>query len=59
LLLISIIKLYFLIIKMLKIPKVMFILGLPGCGKGTQGALLQERYGILHISAGEVIREEL
>ena len=31
----------------------------PGAGKGTQADLLKERYGLNHISTGEVIREEI
>lgn len=32
------------------------LFGAPGCGKGTQAALLKERFGLEHISTGEVIR---
>lgn len=32
------------------------LFGAPGCGKGTQAALLKEHYGIEHVSTGEVIR---
>ena len=35
-----------------------FIRG-PGCGKGTQAARLKEKYGIDHVSTGNVIREEI
>ena len=31
----------------------------PGCGKGTQAQRLKERYGIDHVSTGEVIRGEI
>lgn len=39
--------------------KVVFILGPPGCGKGTQAALLSERLGLPHISTGDCLREEI
>lgn len=35
------------------------LFGPPGAGKGTQADLLKERYGLNHISTGEVIREEI
>ena len=35
------------------------LFGVPGCGKGTQAALLKARYGIEHVSTGEVIREHI
>lgn len=35
------------------------LFGAPGCGKGTQAARLKERYGINHVSTGEVIRGEI
>ena len=37
----------------LKDPKVMFVVGGPGSGKGTQCELLVERYGFTHLSSGE------
>jgi UMP-CMP kinase len=39
-------------------PKVLFILGGPGAGKGTQCELLANEYGMKHLSAGELLREE-
>ena len=42
----------------LEVPKVVFVLGGPGSGKGTQCKLLTESFPFLHISAGEVLREE-
>lgn len=35
------------------------LFGAPGCGKGTQAQRLKERYGIDHVSTGEVIRNEI
>lgn len=35
------------------------LFGAPGCGKGTQAALLKEHYGIEHVSTGQVIRDQI
>ena len=35
------------------------LFGAPGCGKGTQAARLKEKYGINHVSTGEIIRNEI
>jgi UMP-CMP kinase len=40
------------------VPRVLFVLGGPGTGKGTQCALLAARYGFVHLSAGDLLREE-
>ena len=37
-------------------PTVYFIMGGPGSGKGTQCAQLVERYGMVHLSAGDLLR---
>lgn len=37
---------------------VVFVLGGPGVGKGTQCALLEKELGFIHISAGDLLREE-
>lgn len=38
---------------------VIVLLGMPGCGKGTQGALLNKHYNIPQISTGELFRKEI
>ena len=35
------------------------MLGPPGAGKGTQGERIASRYGVPHISSGELFREEV
>ena len=35
------------------------LIGPPGSGKGTQGALLAERLGLTHIAAGDLLRAEV
>lgn len=35
------------------------LFGAPGCGKGTQAALLKEQFGLEHVSTGEVIRDHI
>jgi UMP-CMP kinase len=37
---------------------VIFVLGGPGAGKGTQCAKLVEKYGFSHLSAGDLLRAE-
>lgn len=34
------------------------IFGAPGVGKGTQSALIEKKYNLVHISTGDVLREE-
>ncbi|KAF0990702.1 hypothetical protein HZS_4722, partial [Henneguya salminicola] len=40
-------------------PKVCFILGPPGSGKGTASDFLTKKYGMIHLSAGELLRKEM
>ena len=35
------------------------IFGAPGSGKGTQSELIISKYGLYHISTGEILREEI
>ena len=35
------------------------IFGAPGSGKGTQSAKLIDRYGLYHISTGELLRDHI
>jgi adenylate kinase len=35
------------------------LFGAPGAGKGTQAGKLAERYGLNHISTGDIIRQEI
>uniref|UniRef100_W5MVR9 UMP-CMP kinase n=2 Tax=Lepisosteus oculatus TaxID=7918 RepID=W5MVR9_LEPOC len=39
-------------------PQVVFVLGGPGAGKGTQCARIVEKYGYTHLSAGDLLRAE-
>jgi adenylate kinase family enzyme len=40
-------------------PKITFVTGAPGSGKGTQCEKLVEEFGYTHISVGDVIRREI
>jgi len=39
-------------------PRVIFVLGGPGVGKGTQCKLLVDSQGFIHLSAGDLLRAE-
>lgn len=38
---------------------IIWVLGGPGSGKGTQCARLVERYGFQHLSSGDLLRDEV
>jgi UMP-CMP kinase len=40
------------------LPNIVFVLGGPGAGKGTQCANIVEKYGYVHLSAGDLLRAE-
>lgn len=40
-------------------PKILFVLGGPGSGKGTQCDNLVNKFGFKHLSAGELLRNEV
>ncbi|XP_061720792.1 UMP-CMP kinase [Cydia pomonella] len=40
------------------VPEVVFVLGAPGSGKGTQCSLISKEYDYVHLSAGDLLREE-
>lgn len=40
------------------VPEVVFVLGAPGAGKGTQCSLISKEYDFVHLSAGDLLREE-
>ncbi len=37
----------------------LILFGPPGCGKGTQSERLIEKYGLIHLSTGNLLREEI
>jgi adenylate kinase len=37
----------------------LLLIGPPGSGKGTQGQLLSERFGLAHVAAGDILRAEV
>ncbi|XP_022087760.1 UMP-CMP kinase-like isoform X2 [Acanthaster planci] len=39
-------------------PIVIFVLGAPGSGKGTQSANIVKEFGFVHLSAGDLLRAE-
>jgi len=45
-------------IRMSAKPKVVFVLGGPGAGKGTQCENIVANFGYVHLSAGDLLREE-
>lgn len=43
---------------MAKLPDVVFVLGAPGAGKGTQSKRIVEDFGYTHLSVGDLLRAE-
>jgi len=43
----------------LKDQKIVFVLGGPGCGKGTQCDKIVAKYGFTHLSTGDLLRDEV
>lgn len=39
--------------------KYVILLGAPGAGKGTQAEILRERFGLAHVSSGDLFRENV
>ena len=39
--------------------KFVYVLGGPGCGKGTNCAKLKDEFGLVHLSAGDLLRAEV
>ncbi|XP_019697565.1 adenylate kinase isoenzyme 1 isoform X1 [Harpegnathos saltator] len=39
--------------------KTIWVIGGPGCGKGTQCDRMIEKYGLLHLSSGDLLRAEV
>lgn len=37
----------------------LFIIGPSGCGKSTQAKLIAEKYGLIHFSTGQLLRDEI
>jgi UMP-CMP kinase len=40
------------------LPEVVFVLGAPGSGKGTQCSFISKEFDFVHLSAGDLLREE-
>ncbi|XP_043837437.1 adenylate kinase isoenzyme 1 [Dromiciops gliroides] len=43
---------------LLKSHRIIFVMGGPGCGKGTQCENMAAKYGFCHVGLGELLREE-
>jgi adenylate kinase len=37
----------------------LILLGAPGCGKGTQAAYISDKYGLPHVSTGDIFRQNI
>ncbi|MBI4125981.1 MAG: adenylate kinase [Deltaproteobacteria bacterium] len=42
-----------------EVPIRLVLVGSPGSGKGTQGKLIEKKYGIPHLAAGDILRQEV
>ncbi|XP_012617131.1 adenylate kinase isoenzyme 1 isoform X2 [Microcebus murinus] len=42
----------------LKSPLIIFVMGGPGCGKGTQCKYMATKYGLCHVGLGQLLRQE-
>ncbi|GAB1301253.1 Nucleoside-diphosphate kinase [Apodemus speciosus] len=42
----------------LRYPLIIFVVGGPGCGKGTQCRNMAMKYGFYHVELGQLLREE-
>lgn len=40
-------------------PLNIVVIGLPGCGKGTQSKRIAEHYNLVHVSSGELLRRRM
>ena len=40
-------------------PTYIVLLGPPGAGKGTQAEIISEKLGLVHVSSGDIFRENL
>lgn len=39
-------------------PPIVFVMGGPGCGKGTQCKYMATKYGFCHMGLGQLLRQE-